>query len=107
MSPTQTTTTVDAKGNCEVSTPHDRCRIRERRNTAHYNKDETHEKNNGAGAAHSSTSNRSVKSRIFTLNAGSLLLIALAAGAFAQQVTERRATSAEAAAAVVAHGETL
>jgi len=49
-----------------------------------------------------------VKSRTFALNAGPLLFIALAAGAFAQQqATERRATSAEAAAAVVAHGETL
>jgi len=49
-----------------------------------------------------------VKSRTFALNAGPLLFIALAAGALAQQqATERRATSAEAAAAVVAHGETL
>ena len=49
-----------------------------------------------------------MKSRTFALNAGPLLFIALAAGAFAQQqATERRATSAEAAAAVVAHGETL
>jgi polyvinyl alcohol dehydrogenase (cytochrome) len=49
-----------------------------------------------------------VKSRTFALNAGPLLFIALAAGAFAQQqATERRATSAAAAAAVVAHGETL
>ena len=49
-----------------------------------------------------------MKSRTFALNAGPLLFIALAAGALAQQqATERRATSAEAAAAVVAHGETL
>jgi polyvinyl alcohol dehydrogenase (cytochrome) len=50
-----------------------------------------------------------VKSRTFALNAGPLLFIALAAGAFAQTLAEpgAAATSAAAAAAVVAHGETL
>jgi polyvinyl alcohol dehydrogenase (cytochrome) len=38
---------------------------------------------------------------------GTAMALAMAAGALAQQVTERRATSAEAAAAVAAHGETL
>jgi polyvinyl alcohol dehydrogenase (cytochrome) len=50
-----------------------------------------------------------VKSRTFALNAGPLLFIALAAGAFAHTLAEpgAAATSAAAAAVVVAHGETL